>query len=91
MSRLGLARVRAEGEMDIEVDVEGEPVKIVASGHRRPLLTRPVRGKSAPSLHKRPVSRIDDKRQGHPPTFASKWGNVAFGRNTSDDVGETAR
>jgi hypothetical protein len=32
MSRLGLARVRAEGEMDIEVDVQGETVKIVASG-----------------------------------------------------------
>ena len=32
LSRLGLARVRAEGEMDIEVDVEGERVKIVASG-----------------------------------------------------------
>ena len=32
VSRLGLARVRAEGEMDIEVDVEGERVKIVASG-----------------------------------------------------------
>src|SRR5262245_24752924 len=32
MSRLGLARVRAEGEMDIEVDVEGERVKVVASG-----------------------------------------------------------
>ena len=32
MSRLGLARVRAEGEMDIEVDVVGERVKVVASG-----------------------------------------------------------
>src|SRR6476661_4226468 len=32
LSRLGLARVRAEGEMDIEVDVVGERVKIVASG-----------------------------------------------------------
>ena len=32
LSRLGLARVRAEGEMDIEVDVEGERVKVVASG-----------------------------------------------------------
>jgi hypothetical protein len=32
LSRLGLARVRAEGEMDIEVDVEGDRVKIVASG-----------------------------------------------------------
>jgi hypothetical protein len=32
LSRLGLARVRAEGEMDIEVDIEGEKVKIVASG-----------------------------------------------------------
>jgi hypothetical protein len=32
LSRLGLARVRAEGEMDIEVDVQGETVKVVASG-----------------------------------------------------------
>jgi hypothetical protein len=32
MSRLGLARVRAEGEMEIEVDVVGERVKVVASG-----------------------------------------------------------
>lgn len=32
LSRLGLARVRAEGEMDIEVDIKGEEVKIVASG-----------------------------------------------------------
>jgi hypothetical protein len=32
VSRLGLARVRAEGEMEIEVDVEGDRVKIVASG-----------------------------------------------------------
>jgi hypothetical protein len=32
LSRLGLARVRAEGEMDIEVDIEGDVVKIVASG-----------------------------------------------------------
>jgi hypothetical protein len=32
LSRLGLARVRAEGEMDIEVDVQGDTVKIVASG-----------------------------------------------------------
>jgi hypothetical protein len=32
LSRLGLARVRAEGEMDIEVDIEGATVKIVASG-----------------------------------------------------------
>jgi hypothetical protein len=32
LSRLGRARVRAEGEMDIEVDVQGETVKIVASG-----------------------------------------------------------
>ena len=32
VSRLGLARVRAEGEMDIEVDVAGETVKVVASG-----------------------------------------------------------
>ena len=32
LSRLGLARVRAEGEMDIEIDIQGETVKIVASG-----------------------------------------------------------
>jgi len=32
LSRLGLARVRAEGEMDIEVAIDGERVKIVASG-----------------------------------------------------------
>jgi hypothetical protein len=32
LSRLGLARVRAEGEMEIEVDVQGETVKVVASG-----------------------------------------------------------
>ena len=32
LSRLGLARVRAEGEMEIEVDVVGERVKVVASG-----------------------------------------------------------
>ena len=32
LSRLGLARVRAEGEMEIEVDVEGQIVKVVASG-----------------------------------------------------------
>jgi len=32
LSCLGLALVRAEGEMDIEVDVEGERVKVVASG-----------------------------------------------------------
>lgn len=32
LSRLGLARVRAEGEMDIEIDIQGDTVKIVASG-----------------------------------------------------------
>ena len=32
LSRLGLARVRAEGEMDIEVDIQGETSKVVASG-----------------------------------------------------------
>jgi hypothetical protein len=32
LSRLGLARVRAEGEMDIEIDIQGETVKVVASG-----------------------------------------------------------
>jgi two-component sensor histidine kinase len=32
VSRLGLARVRAEGEMEIEVDIQGSTVKIVASG-----------------------------------------------------------
>jgi hypothetical protein len=32
LSRLGLARVRAEGEMDIEIDIQGQTVKIVASG-----------------------------------------------------------
>jgi len=32
VSRLGLARVRAEGEMEIAVDVAGETVKVVASG-----------------------------------------------------------
>jgi hypothetical protein len=32
VSRLGLARVRAEGEMDIEIDIQGETVKVVASG-----------------------------------------------------------
>ena len=32
VSRLGLARVRAEGEMEIEVDVQGDTVKVVASG-----------------------------------------------------------
>ena len=31
ISRLGLARVRAEGEMEIAVDIEGETVKVVAS------------------------------------------------------------
>ena len=35
LSRLGLARVRAEGEMDIEVDVEGERVKDRGVRHRR--------------------------------------------------------
>ena len=35
LSRLGLARVRAEGEMDIEVDVEGERVKNRGVRHRR--------------------------------------------------------
>jgi hypothetical protein len=32
VSRLGLARVRAEGEMEIEVDIQGPAVRIVASG-----------------------------------------------------------
>ena len=32
LSRLGLARVRAEGEMDIEIDIQGQAVKVVASG-----------------------------------------------------------
>jgi hypothetical protein len=32
LSRLGLARVRAEGEMEIAVAIEGDEVKIVASG-----------------------------------------------------------
>ncbi|HXT96200.1 MAG TPA: hypothetical protein VN853_07860 [Polyangia bacterium] len=32
VSRLGLARVRAEGEMEIEVDINGPTVKVVASG-----------------------------------------------------------
>jgi len=32
VSRLGLARVRAEGEMEIEVDIQGSTVKVVASG-----------------------------------------------------------
>ena len=32
VSRLGLARVRAEGEMDIEIDIQGATVKVVASG-----------------------------------------------------------
>jgi len=32
VSRLGLARVRAEGEMEIEVDIRGSTVRIVASG-----------------------------------------------------------
>lgn len=32
LSRLGLARVRAEGEMDIEVDIQGPVVKVIASG-----------------------------------------------------------
>jgi hypothetical protein len=32
ISRLGLARVRAEGEMEIEVQIQGAAVKIVASG-----------------------------------------------------------
>jgi len=32
VSRLGLARVRAEGEMDIEIDIQGDTVKVVASG-----------------------------------------------------------
>ncbi|HXJ18829.1 MAG TPA: ATP-binding protein [Polyangia bacterium] len=31
ISRLGLARVRAEGEMEIAVDIEGDTVKVVAS------------------------------------------------------------
>ncbi len=31
ISRLGLARVRAEGEMEIAVDIQGETVKVVAS------------------------------------------------------------
>jgi hypothetical protein len=32
VSRLGLARVRAEGEMAIEVAVSGDTVTVVASG-----------------------------------------------------------
>jgi two-component sensor histidine kinase len=32
LSRLGLARVRAEGEMEIAVDVQGPVVKVTASG-----------------------------------------------------------
>ena len=32
VSRLGLARVRAEGEMDVAIDIEGDTVKVVASG-----------------------------------------------------------
>ena len=32
VSRLGLARVRAEGEMELDVDIQGPAVKIVASG-----------------------------------------------------------
>jgi hypothetical protein len=32
VSRLGLARVRAEGEMEIEVAISGQAVKVVASG-----------------------------------------------------------
>jgi hypothetical protein len=32
VSRLGLARVRAEGEMELDVDIQGPTVKIVASG-----------------------------------------------------------
>jgi hypothetical protein len=32
ISRLGLARVRAEGEMEIDVDIHGPTVRIVASG-----------------------------------------------------------
>lgn len=31
ISRLGLARVRAEGEMEIAVDIDGDTVKVVAS------------------------------------------------------------
>ncbi|HVV15652.1 MAG TPA: hypothetical protein VHH90_00505 [Polyangia bacterium] len=31
ISRLGLARVRAEGEMEIAVDIDGQTVKVVAS------------------------------------------------------------
>lgn len=31
ISRLGLARVRAEGEMEIAVDINGDTVKVVAS------------------------------------------------------------
>jgi hypothetical protein len=31
ISRLGLARVRAEGEMEIAVDISGDTVKVVAS------------------------------------------------------------
>jgi hypothetical protein len=31
VSRLGLARVRAEGEMDLEIDIQGETVKVMAS------------------------------------------------------------
>jgi hypothetical protein len=32
LSRLGLARIRAEGEMDIAVDIAGATVKVLASG-----------------------------------------------------------
>jgi len=32
VSRLGLARVRAEGEMDVAIDIQGDTVKVVASG-----------------------------------------------------------
>jgi hypothetical protein len=32
LSRLGLARVRAEGEMEIEVHIQGPVVRVVASG-----------------------------------------------------------
>ncbi len=39
VSRLGLARVRAEGEMDIEVDITGDDRQSCGVGHRRPPLT----------------------------------------------------
>ena len=44
-SRLGLARVRAEGEMEIEVDIQGDVVKVVASGVVMRWKRRLLRGK----------------------------------------------